>query len=366
MMAHGLRWRVVGVSSPSGSYTQLGAVANALGVAYRGGRDLDLLVDGRSVTIGIMDDGEDGVFGFQVRLVLDDRAAKAPQIELRRELGEDRTAKASGLTREVQTGHLPFDGLVFVESDASNADVARLLAAAATRDAVLGLLGIVEGGVRVRTSPRAVLVEIPMYEAVFPVAPVLYAMEQLFVVAQAGAPREPAPRLPLRVRFVDLTILVAALLMLPALFLLVWEWAKWRIGIALPTLGAAAGVLVCLVSRPILRVASSGDSKSLHRFRDAQISLWITLPLLFPGSLVALNRALDSAPPVTVTGKVVGFDITGSDFDVGHSWAEVRWSDGATSYAENAPHTRLGDLYVQRRHPGALGFAWSEEPHAAP
>lgn len=62
-----------------------------------------------------------------------------PRVTFTRETDAERKAKASGITREVQTGHAELDRDVFIESDASDADVRAVFSAPAVCAALLRL-----------------------------------------------------------------------------------------------------------------------------------------------------------------------------------------------------------------------------------
>lgn len=61
-------------------------------------------------------------------------------VKFRRETGSDRWGKRLRINRELQTGDSSFDDLVYVESDASDDDLRRILAAAEVRQGVLACL----------------------------------------------------------------------------------------------------------------------------------------------------------------------------------------------------------------------------------
>lgn len=349
------RGRVVAVASTSGPYKELSAFAEALGIAYAGGLELQLLVDGRPVKLSLQ--VSSGVVGALAIVVeLDPRGAETPHIELRKESDEDRAAKAQGITREVQTGYEPFDGKVFVDNEASEADALRLLAAPSTRDALLGLL---ESDCQaVKLTPRAVTASCSLPGPVFPAERVLRALEQALVVARAGGPRERARR-SVGARLVGL---LGVLFLPSALFAVLACW-KWNAGVWLPVVGAAAGVVLAIASRSVLRWLAAGDSGSLPRYQTAQVVLLLVAPTSCVGLLATLNGALDAAAPVTISGTVIAVD----DYEPAGSLLtnyDVRWSDGSTSREASEESPSVGDTVVETHRPGALGFRWNKDgPH---
>lgn len=341
------RPKVSVVASDTGEYRQLDAVAAALGVRHQGGLELDLLIDGWSVRLSLeMSSGS--IIGLKVFVFLDIRAAEDPWIELRRESAADRAEKAGGITREVQTGYEPFDAHVFIDNDASEADATRLLAWPAVRDAVLRLLG---GGCSwVKMTPRSVHAYLPIRDSVFPPEATIGAIQQLMVVARAGAPREPGTRR-------GFLVAVLAWLLAPAAPLFLWyARTHWHAGWTFHLIGVGVGLLAWVIARPLIRRLVTGDSRSYNRYLTIHVPLLIFGPMLSTAVLLTLNGALDKSPPYRVTGTVTSVDDTDPANRMDNFY--VKWSDGWTTREAMELSVYEGDTFWQERHAGALGFEW--------
>lgn len=274
-----------------------------------------------------------------------------PRIVLRREHEDDVTDKDRGLTREVQTGFAGFDHAVFIDNDSSEADVLRVLATEATRQAVLRLLEAGHHAVLI-TSSR-VTVRHPVNDGVVRAGPVMDALEDLLIVARAGGPKESAPS-----RRGELLTLIGCGVSAAAGCYGWLTWSAWPTSLGIGSLGVIAGAIVAFFSRPTVEAACSGDSASARRAATLLGLCWFTSAALVFGGVVHLNGALDDSEGevwhgvLTSTGarrRPFSFDPVG-----------VRWSDGSTSIINGDSFMRAGDRITERRHPGAFGFGWFE------
>lgn len=344
------RWRVQGLPSKEGSYRQLRAVADALGVEWRGAPELAVRIDGTPVLLSL--DLDSGVVrGLIVKLTLEGPpgAGDEPHIELRRELPFDREGKALGIAREVQTGFAGFDHAVYIDNEASEADVHRLLAKETTRAAVLRLLESHCEGVRV--AQRSITAKWKLDDEVFPAPKIVRALEELLVVSRASPPKERGARRRGKWLLGALTVygMVSPIAALNAMF-------NWRTQPLLPVLGAAAGLVLGLLARPLLVRAMAGDAGSFVRYRFSVFLAVLGTAWFVPGSLVALNGALDTSKPVMRSGTIV--ELGTVDDEKALRTVTVQWSDGLQSDETFGLPVSTGAPVAQEQHDGALGFEW--------
>jgi hypothetical protein len=93
-----------------------------------------------------------GAAGAPFRSLPGTPLSRLPPLALRPERTRDRLGKVLGLNREVQTGDPGFDASVYIETEATDEEVERVLASPVVREAVLGLLA--RGAARVAFADR--------------------------------------------------------------------------------------------------------------------------------------------------------------------------------------------------------------------
>ncbi|MEW5741048.1 MAG: hypothetical protein AB1938_19155 [Myxococcota bacterium] len=354
------QWRVTSEKAKRGRWTQLNDVAEALGVTYRGGEALDVRIDGQRARLQLIIsfDG-DGVRRFDrvegLELLVFFEGAPPPRsddanILLRVEDGADRAAKKRGVAVEVQLGSPGFDREVYIDNTSSEADVRRILAKEATRQAVRRLLA---GHVHaIRITPQYARVKLEPRGEVFEARPILEALEDLLIVARAGGPKDPAPAQR------GLTLLTGLGVSTALAGLYAWYSAnEWPAGLGPLFIGGACGALVAFFSRPALESAMRGGSGSGRRVGFSLLLLWAAVGLAVTGALTHLNGALDDSKATKRTGVVASV----AEGSVGERvQVRIRWKDGEDERLWTPFAPRKGDRVTEYSHPGALGFDWRE------
>ena len=180
-------WTVTKRSNHSGAYQQLDAIGVTLGFPPRGAAALEFSVNGAACSLALsVDSGT--VTGLDLSIKAEGLSlASGPLISLRPETAFDRTGKQRGIAREVQLGDEGFDAAVSVDSNATDAEVKRVLPAPGLRAAVQSLLRsdaedlrLDSTGVRAHWKKSS---ECFLPERVLPV------LELLLLVHRAGRPR---------------------------------------------------------------------------------------------------------------------------------------------------------------------------------
>jgi hypothetical protein len=288
----------------------------------------------------------------------------APCIELRRETSTDQRDKRTGLVREVQTGFAGFDRAVFIDNDASEADVRRILSKEATRQAVLRLLDA--GHPCVRFTPASVSVRHLVSGGAVNPDGLLETLEDLLVVARAGGPRDAVPAR----RGERLRVLIVAGAALGAAYAGLL-WVSYRPSVLPLFVGAVVGGIAGFFLRPWLEARSSGDSGSGARAWQATAGAMVAVGGLTAGALQHLNVALDSTgelahgvvSQVLTERRAVG---QGRPSSLDVEALVVRFRDGEEQRVPWSSPAHVGDRYVETRHRGALGFEWVSDRQLNP
>lgn len=136
-MSGGLKARKIELltADQSGGYTLFAPLADALGLAFGHSKRVALMVDRTPIDLGLEIDSGAVVAvtllaGFEARP--EDEPGR-PELVVRRETFLDGKDKDAGVVREVQLGLAGFDAHVFIDSDASDDEVRRVLASEASR-----------------------------------------------------------------------------------------------------------------------------------------------------------------------------------------------------------------------------------------
>jgi len=347
--------RIVERPAPHGFYRELGAVAQALGVRHEGARVLEVEVNGALVTFEL-EINSGTVVGLTLTLVPPGPALPdEPAILLRREVAADRAGKQRGINVEVQLGDPRFDQEVYVDSDAREDEVQRVLAAPSVRGAVRELLGA--GCEKVRLSRRGVEATWTTKgnDGLFDGPRLVSALQSVVTLAAAGGPH--ARGAPARGGWlVALTTLGLAAGVPYFLF----ARATWTTSAGLPLAGAVAGMVVALALRPSLARVLAGGSSSFARYRNTAAMLFFALGFHGAALPVHLNGALDGSRPTVVEGAVS--ELGARDDEDGKTDVVVRWSDGTHEDVRVRSPGTVGQRVTKQRHQGALGFGWWEAP----
>ena len=317
----------------------------------RGGVDVSLSVETSSGTI--------------TGLSLQVARGGLPEVVLRREDDDDRSAKARGINVEAQTGDQHFDVRVYIETDIPEIAVQRLLAAPEVRVAVVRLLTHCE---RVRLDAHAIsatTTDTSIFQRPEQ-APVL--VESMATLARAlpsvhVQAWEMLPRTGLAAAIVAPLAMVAADVLAP---LAVTTWPPSSV--AFPLLAGGAGLLAWIPARRIVTAAIRGHSRADLYRRLVLLFLFLGLPPAAIALAVSWNGALGGARPSERRGTIVSATHVVED-DAPNWWrARVRWKNGAVEddvhVTDVWPGIRPGDAVVQTYHRGALGCEWDVETDA--
>ncbi|WAS98122.1 hypothetical protein [Nannocystis punicea] len=225
-------------------------------------------------------------------------AAETPRIVLRAEGALERGAKAVGLSRELQLGDPAFDAAVYVESEAPEALVARVLADPAARAAAAALVRGPAGEVQLgegRVTARLSAAQLEQPAAAHELVASLRALAAAMAVPKDMPTRGELVRRRavghiFGIAFAWLLTLGLAVLLRPPQ-VLAWGPVFGALG-----LGGLLWLLVCAPLGLVLR----GAPDSLRWFALAAGAFLLTTP--FAGMKLALwaNAALDKGPEVAV------------------------------------------------------------------
>ena len=117
------------------------ALGEALGARGKNGAVLELEMDGRSFVLELRTSRVGKVvLEIETPGVTPQASAARLSVVVRRETSIDRLGKKLRINREVQTGDAAFDAAAYVESDAPDADVERVLGSAEVRRRAYALL----------------------------------------------------------------------------------------------------------------------------------------------------------------------------------------------------------------------------------
>jgi hypothetical protein len=183
--------RIVEQPSYKGPYEELAGIAQALGVAHHGARVLEVSVNGATVTFEL-EINSGSVVGLRLKLLPEGPVLPdSPSISLRAEREDERAGKRRGIAVEVQLGDDRFDEAVYVDSDATDGEVKRVLASPGVRAAARDLL--LRGCETVRLSRRFVEVKWTLKKDLFDGPRMLTDLQSVLTLASAGGPRAQAP-----------------------------------------------------------------------------------------------------------------------------------------------------------------------------
>jgi hypothetical protein len=276
-------------SAARGPYTELGAIASALSVAYAGAPEIRFSRAGLDIVVHLrIDSGM--VRGVDIQI-----ARKGlPEIEFRRETDADRASKASGMNVEVQTGDPTFDGFVYIESAHRQAVLGPLLQSPELRRAIGELVGaagtvaIDRDGITVDT--RALGLALLEPARFLPVFGCLLRIAQLFPALPPGTatPQERGSGL----------VLLSALSFVVGIVLVVLLRSFGQPESSLPrVLGFAAGVALVFAARPLVRAWVKGHARSALYLQVTTVASLLGVPLVTMSLVVFVNAFFDSIGP---------------------------------------------------------------------
>jgi hypothetical protein len=351
-------WTVTKRSNHSGAYPQLDAIGVTLGFPPRGAAALEFSVNGAACSLALsIDSGT--VTGLDLSIKAEGPPlASGPLISLRPETAFDRTGKERGIAREVQLGDEGFDAAVYVDSNATDAEVKRVLAAPGVRAAVQSLLR--SGAEDLRIDSAGVRAHWKKSSECFLPERVLPVLESLLLVHRAGRPRGKVLATPgegLQ------RLLIAMLMAIGGAFF--FANSRWDAPVGLLGAGAFLGLVASFFFiAPATRRVSGGSSS--HRVaRVITILLFLELPLAGALGLLLLNCGLDGSEGKVLEGVVRdASDPYGDE----HQQVEVSWEDRSVERFHGESNSwRVGNRAQKTVHQGLLGVAWSwglERPDA--
>lgn len=308
----------------------------------------------------------DGV-PFEVTLDIDSGRARGvtidaltsgfPTITFTRESRDERKAKASGQTREVQTGDAAFDETIYIDTDVADEDVHVVLASPAVRAAIVDLLGSFRA---IHMLPsRVSLGGSPSPPECFDAASLGRWLRALRVVA--GAPR------PIAVKTVPRGIAErlawAASIPIFPVGLPAFILSVAFVPPVLPFLGLAGagiGVVIGLLAIAALRFVFRGRSSSHTDLMIARGLVFLGMP--FVGAATAhwanalFDRSTERADTLVVAA--VEWDEEDSDTEAVLRGGPADLGEIELRYEDDERAIRPGDTAVVWTKAGAFGFRW--------
>lgn len=352
-MTERTRWKIVAADkAPKGPYEQLESTAQALEVTYRGAPELKVRINGAPVTFAL-DINSGTVLCVIVTIGLEGPiSTNGLKIKIRRETPVDREGKQRGINQEVQVGDETFDELVYIDSDASDAETRRILARPESRTAALALLRGSCDSIEIRSD---VVTATWKTTAIFAHSRLLEALGPLMQLTSAGGPRAKGPGR--RGTWLSpVSVLLAGVSVVTAISRL----SGWNRNWALAIFGALAGMGVSLALRPAVIRLTAGDSGSFARYRLSVVAQSIALSLFGASLAVHLNARLDRSAPVFSWGTVVA--VGTYDDDDNDTLVEISWENGARSSHVVHGYHSVGEAMQQAHSRGAFGFDWGTWP----
>lgn len=343
-------WTVTKRSNHTGGYSQLDAIGVTLGFPPRGAAALEFSVNGAACSLALsIDSGT--VTGLDLSIKAEGPAvASGPLISLRPETAFDRTGKERGIAREVQLGDEGFDAAVYVDSNATDAEVKRVLSAPGVRAAVQSLLR--SGAEDLRIDSTGVSAHWKKSPECFLPERVLSVLESLLLVHRAGRPRGkilPTPGEGLQ------SLLIAMLMANGVAFFL--ANSRWDAPLALLLAGGFLGLVASFFFIAPATRRVSGGSSSHRAARVVTITLLMNFPLAGALGLLLLNCGLDGSDGRTLSGVVR--DASDPDGD-DNQQVEVLWEDGSVETFHGESNSwRVSDRAEKTVRKGLLSVEWS-------
>lgn len=348
-------WRVSVVPTKPGSYREFRALAAALGVDFEDSAELSLLINRTPVKLAL-EINSGSVVGLTVAVTLEGpaRSSTHPFIELTKETAADVEGKQRGINREVQIGDQPFDRAVYIDSDAGDDEVRRVLSKSTVRASALQLLD--EHAQSLHLSPAGLLARwstsfSAQDEGLFTPSRLVEIIAALLELAKGGAPRGPTQ--PRKGTWVFPFLLSA---FFPLAFVTVHCFRRWPPGWLPALAGAGLGLLTTIALAGPLSRYLTGDSGAYRRYRASVFVLSAVLMLAGASTVMFVNAGLDASPPTLVEGETR--EVRGPDGDTDLFTVEIEWATGrrdSVSFSTAvAPHQRV----TRPTHAGVLGFEW--------
>lgn len=350
-------WKVSLVEAKAGPYPELAPLAAALGLPFEQGRSMSLLINRTPVQLSLSihkGRNSEHVDGVSLTATLEGPGgdATSPFLLLRSERGGDVADKGSGISHEVQLGVPEFDEAVYIDSDATEAEVRRVLARETTRDAITWFLAV--DSARVKFTSRQVTASLPLPSSgAFDPDRLLLALEAMVLMARSGGPRGEA--VPRRGEGFVVGAMVATALAATALFVGDLQWPAGRVFPGWIFLASGA-VLAAATARPAGRLVA-GDSGSGSRARALTFFLFLFGGACGASAGLAVNGLLGSGEPARLRGSIVRVERGASS---GTSWVTtIRWDDGTEQTQRGSFEERVGRQMLRTQQDGAF-VPWGE------
>lgn len=333
-----------------GPYQQLVAYARFRRVPYAGAVSLSFEDHGRTVRLTYsLNSGT--VDGYDVSVPI----ARTPELLLRPETGTDREGKSRGINREVQVGDFEFDQRVYIETEAEDQAVLRVLTPE-VRAAVLRLFD--KGATSITFGRQVAEFKVPMSER-------RKVFEPTHIEAVIAATRALVHIPPARPSAVvpntggSGTVWLSVLFSVVAVPSMVAALTVWPLASPwLPLLAAGFGWFAWALSRNTFARANAGHSRSYRRYLTSLTFTFIAFPAAAIAIAVAVNGGFDNRANRLREGRIynVSSDEDGTTVD-------VRWDDGSsTSTSGFTGVPKKGARVRGRFRTGALGAEWRSEP----
>lgn len=329
-------WDVeAGPQSINPQYAQLVPLAQSFGIDdWPGGPQLSLTLDGVPCVIGLhfIDRGVIDACTVEVTL---ERSPGA----LRKETDIDRADKTEGHDQ------------VFIDSNASDDDVKRLLRTDGMRSAAQWVLAN-DGTVTISAFKVRLTFPARGHSTIFEPTALRQAIASALILAREGPP-EGKVRAGHGAWLLPATIGVA----LVSGGALIFASQTWSAGVLFPfAIFMIGGFIAHQVLRPSIRRLTAGDAGSGGRSQTVGFFAFIAAGLLLAGAGVAGNAVFDHAPAVTESGTITSIDV---DRKSHNRVANITWSDGETS-SRPLDTGEVGDRVELTFKPGVLRARWRE------
>ncbi|MDI1477072.1 hypothetical protein [Polyangium sp. y55x31] len=231
-------------------------------------------------------------------------ASARPPIVIRRETSLDMLGKKLRINREVQTGDATFDAAVYVESDAPDFDVQRVLGEARVRERVLALLDAGFSAVAIHDGGGKLLAVRDAGER-FDADALRGACGELGAIAEALPTPSARPHAPPLWLAGPIAAVVSAVLAFVGFYLLSWaRGAYYPLGSSATIMGAALGLVAWLCTLPLVGVLVRGRSVSFRLFGACFCFLLLGMPLSGAGTAIAMNGRMDADLPACLGARV--------------------------------------------------------------
>ncbi|MDI1443223.1 hypothetical protein [Polyangium sp. 6x1] len=247
--------------------------------------------------------GRGGRAEFEVEAAGSGAAARLP-IVIRRETSLDMLGKKLRINREVQTGDAAFDAAVYVESDAPDGDVQRVLGEARVRQKVLALLDAGFSSVAIHDGGGKLFALRDAGER-FDEGALRAACGELGAIAEALPAPSARPGLPPLWLAGPIAAVVSAVLAFVGFYLLSWaRGAYYPLGSSATIVGVALGLFAWLCVLPLVGVLVRGRSVSFRLFGACFCFLLLAMPLSGAGTAIAMNGRMDADRPTCLKARV--------------------------------------------------------------